>query len=53
VGFDPKTVPKGSFGLEGIRHRAKILGGKCSIRSAAGSGTRISVELPLVARQSE
>ncbi len=53
VGFDPKTVPKNHFGLEGIRQRAKLLGGKCSIRSKAGKGTSISVELPVVLRDDE
>jgi PAS domain S-box-containing protein len=52
VGFDPKTVPKNRFGLEGIRQRARLLGGKCSIRSTAGKGTRIAVELPVVLRDS-
>ena len=50
VGFDPKAVPKNHFGLEGIRQRAKLLGGKCSIRSTPGKGTRITVELPVVLR---
>ena len=53
VGFDPKTVPKNHFGLEGIRQRARLLGGKCSIRSKAGKGTSISVELPVVLRDEE
>ena len=33
VGFDPRAVPKNHFGLEGIRQRARLLGGKCSIRA--------------------
>jgi PAS domain S-box-containing protein len=53
VGFDPKAVPKSHFGLEGIRQRARLLGGKCSIRSKVGKGTRIMVELPVVARDEE
>ena len=53
VGFDPKTVPKNHFGLEGIRQRAKLLGGKCSIRSTGGKGTRVTVELPVVLRDEE
>ena len=53
VGFDPKTVPKSHFGLEGIRQRARLLGGKCSIRSKAGKGTSISVDLPVVLRDEE
>jgi len=53
LGFDPKTVPKNHFGLEGIRQRARLLGGKCSIRSSPGKGTRITVELPVVLRDEE
>ena len=53
VGFDPKTVPKSRFGLEGIRQRARLLGGKCSIRSKAGKGTRVTVTLPVVPRDEE
>ena len=33
VGFDPKAVRGNRFGLEGIRQRARLLGGKFSIRS--------------------
>jgi PAS domain S-box-containing protein len=53
VGFDPKTAPKNRFGLEGIRQRARLLGGKCHIRSSAGKGTRITVELPVIPRDEE
>jgi signal transduction histidine kinase len=53
VGFDPKTGPKNRFGLEGIRQRARLLGGKCNIRSTAGKGTRITVELPVIPRDEE
>ena len=53
IGFDPKAVPEESFGLEGIRQRARLLGGKCSIQSKAGKGTRITVELPVVPRDEE
>ena len=53
VGFDPKAMPGNRFGLEGIRQRARLLGGKCSIESKAGKGTRITVELPVVLRDEE
>ena len=53
VGFDPKTVQENHFGLEGIRERARLLGGKCSIKSKPGEGTSIVVELPVVERESE
>ena len=33
AGFDPKAVPKSHFGLEGIRQRARLLGGKCKIKA--------------------
>jgi PAS domain S-box-containing protein len=51
VGFDVKTVQANRFGLEGIRQRARLLGGKSSIRSKLGKGTRICVELPVVERE--
>ena len=52
IGFDPKTVKENHFGLEGIRERARLLGGKCSIKSKPGEGTVIVVELPVVERES-
>jgi two-component system, NarL family, sensor histidine kinase UhpB len=51
IGFDPKVVQENRFGLVGIRQRARLLGGKCSIRSKTGKGTRITVELPVVVRE--
>ncbi len=50
IGFDPAKVKDGCYGLEGIRQRVRLLGGKCSVRSAPGEGTRITVELPLAHR---
>ena len=51
IGFDTKTAHENRFGLTGIRQRARLLGGKCSIRSKRGKGTRIRVELPVVERE--
>ena len=51
VGFDPKIVEQGRFGLEGIRERARLLGGKAVIDSMPGKGTRIVVDLPIVYRE--
>ena len=51
IGFNPKNVKEGSYGLTGIRERARLLGGKYRIQSAAGKGTRIIVELPLMERE--
>jgi PAS domain S-box-containing protein len=48
VGFDPATEKKECFGLQGIRERARLLGGHTVIESALGQGTRIVAELPLV-----
>ena len=53
VGFDPNTVMRNHFGLEGIRERARLLGGKCRIRSKCGEGTSVTVDLPVVERQQE
>jgi signal transduction histidine kinase len=51
IGFNPKEVKEGSYGLIGIRERARLLGGKCRIQSTAGKGTCITVELPLMERE--
>ena len=51
IGFDTTSVKEGSYGLTGIRERARLLGGKYRLKSAAGKGTRIVVELPLVERE--
>jgi two-component system sensor histidine kinase DegS len=53
VGLDPKAMQGNRFGLEGIRQRARLLGGKCSIRSTAGKGTCVSVHLPVVLKDEE
>jgi PAS domain S-box-containing protein len=47
AGFDPATVGENSFGVAGIRERAKLLGGHAEIDSRPGKGTRVSVTLPL------
>jgi PAS domain S-box-containing protein len=51
VGFDPDRVGEHCFGLEGIRERARLLGGHCSVETALGGGTRLTVEIPLVLRE--
>lgn len=47
IGFNPKKVGDGHFGLEGIRERARLFGGSAIIKSTPGKGTRIVVELPV------
>ena len=45
-GFKPGDVTPRQFGLQGIRERARLLGGQATIESAPGSGTQITVDLP-------
>ena len=48
VGFDPREVKmKEGLGLRSMEERARLLGGRFSIRSAAGRGTAIEAWLPL------
>jgi chemotaxis family two-component system sensor kinase Cph1 len=47
-GFDveaPLAAP--SSGLEGMRERSRLAGGRLAVESAPGEGTRLSLELPL------
>jgi PAS domain S-box-containing protein len=53
VGFNPGSVGKGHFGLEGIRQRVRLLGGRLTIDSTPGSGTRIQVVVPIVETPNE
>ena len=48
VGFNPDRVAEQRFGLQGIRERVRLLGGRITIESAANAGTRIAVELPML-----
>ncbi len=48
TGFDLGQIEKGHFGLEGIRERARLLGGTAAIHTTPGRGTHITVELPLL-----
>ncbi|GAB4438683.1 MAG: hypothetical protein OHK0015_32650 [Chloroflexi bacterium OHK40] len=49
-GFDVPLVMQrplaGHFGLEGMRERVRLLGGRFSLESAPGQGTRVRVEVP-------
>jgi signal transduction histidine kinase len=52
VGFDPDSLEQGyispqKLGLTAMRQRIELLGGRWSIESAPGQGTRICVSLPL------
>jgi signal transduction histidine kinase len=47
-GFDAKaTPPDDHFGLIGMRERVEMLGGRFTIESLVGQGTKISAYLPL------
>jgi signal transduction histidine kinase len=46
VGFDP-AVPTGGQGLRNLRSRAEHIGGRCSITSAPGQGTRAEFLIPI------
>ena len=46
-GFDPEHVGVDHFGLQGIRERARLLGGAAEVLSAPGEGTKIRVTLPV------
>jgi len=37
---------EGHFGLSGMRERAKLAGGKLTVRSAAGAGTEVDFSAP-------
>ena len=48
-GFDPKVVVEAtaSTGLNGMRERAELLGGRLAVESFPGSGTTLTARLPL------
>jgi PAS domain S-box-containing protein len=50
VGFDPESVGEGHFGLEGIRQRVRLVGGRLTIESTPGSGTLVEVAVPILER---
>src|SRR5664279_41438 len=52
VGFDPESVKRQgtSLGLQGIRERAALFGGRLDIESALEQGTTLYVELPLISQ---
>lgn len=45
--FEYRVTPEGGFGLFNIRERVLHLGGTCSVASALGSGTEVTLTLPL------
>jgi PAS domain S-box-containing protein len=51
IGFDSESLPEGHFGLEGIRQRVRLLGGRLTIESTPGRGTSVQVVVPIVERK--
>src|SRR5579863_1594891 len=50
VGFDPTRAleeRRNVFGLVGIQERTSLLGGRCTVESNKGWGTKLVIELPL------
>lgn len=45
-GFDPSQIKASTHGLAGMRHRVEAAGGRFSVASAPGRGTRITAVLP-------
>ena len=48
IGFDLETVAENRFGLEGIRERRRLLGGRLRIKSHPGYGTMVRVKFPVI-----
>jgi NarL family two-component system sensor histidine kinase LiaS len=54
VGFDPDAVePTDGQGLRNMAERARALGGIFSVKSRQGSGTEVSVQIPLAGGSGE
>ncbi len=53
TGFDPDSTKEGHFGVEGIRQRVRLLGGRLTIESKPDSGTLVQVVVPILEKQTE
>jgi len=45
-GFDPAQVKPSTHGLAGMRHRVEAAGGRLTVTSSPGAGTRVKAVLP-------
>jgi two-component system NarL family sensor kinase len=45
-GFEPGGVPPRHYGLIGMNERARLVGGRLTVESTPGAGTRIVAEVP-------
>jgi signal transduction histidine kinase len=48
-GFEPGRSRPSTHGLAGMRHRVEAAGGKLTVESRLGTGTRIAAVLPKMA----
>jgi signal transduction histidine kinase len=49
-GFDPEVLLGGRhYGLQGMRDRVEVIGGRFRLRSAPGAGAMIGIEVPVAA----
>lgn len=58
VGFDAEAISRDPekwdhFGLRGIVERARLVGGEADVHSCKGEGTRVTVRVPLEAKEGE
>ena len=53
VGFDPDQClnQAGHYGLKGIEERARLAGGSLQVKSFPGSGTQLTIHLPVRDRE--
>jgi nitrate/nitrite-specific signal transduction histidine kinase len=47
------AAPTVGYGLQGMRERARLLGGTLRVRSRPGHGTRVAVVVPLAAERED
>ncbi|MBN1911627.1 MAG: PAS domain S-box protein [Pirellulales bacterium] len=53
IGFNTEAIDKGHFGLESIRQRARLLGGRLTIQSTPGAGALVRVVVPILENHTE
>ncbi len=47
VGFDPGQPRRGGMGITSMEERARLAGGRMTVRSAPGRGAKFSIEMPI------
>lgn len=47
IGFDPAQIHTAGMGLANLKNRLQSVGGQCTIQSAPGEGTTVTMLLPL------